>query len=58
MNSDSADYLATLAETQGAACATVKDGHILVFKRDFLQRLVEKSSQETFVIFVKRGDLQ
>lgn len=56
--SDEADYLLTMAATQGVAVASVKDGHVLVFKRDHLRKLVEKSDQDTLIIFVKNKDDQ
>lgn len=55
---DAVGFLFTLAKKNGVACGTVKDGHVLVFKRDYLRRLVEANDQETLVVFVQRGDVQ
>jgi hypothetical protein len=57
-NDDKIKKLISAVEKDGAACSTVKDGHVLMFKRAFLQKLLsENSSHEQIVIFVKRYDL-
>lgn len=58
MTDEAAEYLLTLAKAQGVACATVKDGHVLVFQRDHLKRIAEGGDSETLVIFVKRPAMQ
>lgn len=54
MSDEAAEYLLTLAEKNGVATATVKDGHVLIFKRDYLKRMLEADNADTFTIFVKR----
>jgi len=57
--SDEADFLSELCQRQGVSVATVKDGHVLMFKRSYLQEIIDKNSdQENLVIFIKRSDFQ
>jgi hypothetical protein len=52
---EQADYLLEIVERQGVAVSSVKDGHILIFKRDHLRKLLDAApDQDTFIIFVKR----
>lgn len=57
---DPVEYLMKMVETQGGvACATVKDGHVIVFKRASLRSMLEAVDavgKDTFMIFVKRPD--
>lgn len=56
---DPAEYLLEQAEQTGMACATTKDGHVLVFKKSQLEALLQKineSGRDIGVIFVKRQD--
>ena len=56
---DGIEFFQTLVETQGVACSTVSDGHVLMFKRSFLQAMLDKNAdQEKFIIFVKRPDFK
>jgi hypothetical protein len=59
-NSDKAlEYIYELLERQGAAASTVKDGHMLFFKREFLQRLLDAHpGKEKFTIFLQRPDFK
>jgi len=51
------EYLLKMLETQGVACSTVKDGHVLMFKRSVLQSMLDNHpDQDELVIFVKRQD--
>lgn len=53
------DFLLACLKTQGAAASTVKDGHIVMFKRSMLQALLDKNTNnDTFVIFVKRPEFK
>ena len=53
------DFLWDQVERQGAACSTVKDGHVLTFKLSFLKEIVEKySDREHLTIFVQRPDFK
>jgi hypothetical protein len=57
--SDAIDFFKKLVETQGVACSTVNDGHVLMFKRSFLQDLIDKNlDKEELVIFIKRPDFK
>lgn len=56
---DAIDFFLKLAETQGVACSTVKDGHLLMFKRSFLQEILDKHpDRDKISIFVKRPDFK
>jgi hypothetical protein len=48
-----ADYMLALVERNGAACASVSDGHVLVFRRDTLERLLADNDADLLSIFVK-----
>lgn len=55
------DYFATLAQTQGVAVSTVKDGHLMMFKTSWLKQLLEsleKSKQDKCLIFLKQPDFK
>ena len=44
---------------KGVAASTVSDGHVLVFTRGFLQKLLDTDpDQDSFTIFVKRPDFK
>lgn len=56
---DGTDFLIESAEKQGIACATVKDGHVLVFTKSHLEMLlkaVNDKGSDKCVVFVKRLD--
>lgn len=51
------DFLMEVVKHQGIGCATVKDGHVLVFKRAKLQEILDAHPEnEMLTIFVKRPD--
>jgi hypothetical protein len=53
------EFFLKMGETQGVTCATVTDGHMLFFKREWLQALLDKHpTNEKFMIFVKRPDFK
>lgn len=53
------DYLISSAKLNGAACATVSDGHVLVLTKDKLRVLLEsKEDSEIVVVFVQRNDFK
>lgn len=60
-DNDPAGYLIEMAKHQGGvACATVKDGHILLFSKEALQRLVtqcDEKGNDKVIVFVKRADM-
>ena len=56
---DPADYLIEQARQTGMACATTKDGHILIFRKDQLTQLlqkIEESGRDVGLVFIKRQD--
>lgn len=56
---DYVEYFAEHADKFGAACSTVKDGHVLLFKLDFLQKLLDDHpDQNQILIFLKRPDFK
>jgi hypothetical protein len=56
-NKDALEYLLKLAETNGVACSTVDDGHMLLFTRAWFEAILEKyPDNKDFLIFVKRPD--
>lgn len=58
---DESEFMMELADRTGVACATVKDGHVLVFTKAQLEQLVAKAGEakdSKVVIFVKRPDFQ
>lgn len=53
------EFLLAMAEQNGVACATVSDGHVLVFKRSTLEKiLAQTEGKDTLTIFVKRPEMQ
>ena len=60
-DNDPGSYLAEMAKHQGGvACATVKDGHILLFSKEALQRLIaqcDEKGSDKVIVFVKRADM-
>lgn len=56
-----AEYLMEMAKHQGGvACATTKDGHVLVFSRQSLVNLLaqcDERQSDKVVVFVKRQDM-
>lgn len=45
-------------DTQGVACSTVKDGHLLMFKRATLQKFLDDNAGDELIIFIKRPDFK
>jgi hypothetical protein len=59
MSDKAIEFMKELCEQQGVACATVKDGHLLMFKVSHLKAMVEAhADQEDLVIFIKRPDFK
>lgn len=54
---DAIDFSFELAKLEGACCMTVKDGHVLLIQRSFLEALLAKHDQDRIVIFLKRPDM-
>jgi hypothetical protein len=53
------DFFLTTVETQGVACSTVADGHVLMFKTSWLKSLLEKYEDKPQIsIFIKRPDFK
>jgi hypothetical protein len=52
-------HLLEAADADGIACATVKDGHVLVLTRKHLEDLLatmKEAKQDKCILFVKRPD--
>ncbi len=57
---DASEFLLATAEINGVACATVADGHVLIFKRAKLEEILRSvgDEEQQIVIFVKRPKMQ
>lgn len=56
---DYIEYFTKIVETQGVACSTVKDGHIIMFKRSWLQGLLEQyADKPEIMIFIQRPEFK
>lgn len=54
-----AEFLLELAEREGVACSSVKDGHVLIFMKAKLQAMlaeIEAKQADRAIVFVKRPD--
>lgn len=51
--SDVADYMKAMADNVGCSVTTVKDGWLLMFNTEWLQKQIESVKGTEFVIFVK-----
>ncbi len=56
-----AEMLVEMAKLQsGCACATVKDGHVLIFSVAMMQSFIDNATtqgRDQVVVFVKRNDM-
>lgn len=53
------DFQIESAEINGISCTTVKDGHVFIFKKDFMEKLLKKyPDNDTFTIFVQRREFK
>ena len=53
---DVVELLETQVESQGVACLTVSDGHVMMFPLETLERLVERAREKgKAIIFIKTG---
>ena len=56
---DAAEFFVKMVETQGVAVSTVSDGHVMMFKRAWLQNLLDQyPDREQISIFIKRPDFK
>jgi hypothetical protein len=56
---EAVDFMLEMLERKGAAVSTVKDGHVILFKRSFLEELLaKKPEQERFMIFLQRPEFK
>lgn len=54
---DPAQFLIESARHQGVACATVDDGHVIIFTRAHLELLMKSlGDKNECVVFIKRTD--
>lgn len=58
---EGADYLMEMARVGGGvACATVDDGHVLVFSKEALANLLQQATnngKDQVIVFIKRRDM-
>jgi hypothetical protein len=55
MDDKEIEHLWDMVELNGVVCSSVKDGHVLAFKKDFLQKLIDKHpDKERVIIFVQK----
>lgn len=52
-----ADYLKDVMERDGASCTSVKDGHVILIKRNVIEELLENTSGDSIAIFIKKPNL-
>jgi len=58
-NDKEIDFFNTLADTQGVACSTVSDGHVLKFKRTWLQNLLDTyKDKPEIILFIQRPEFK
>lgn len=58
---DPAEYLIEAANREGIACASVSDGHVLIFTKKHLENVLAtmaQSGQEKCIVFVKRQEFK
>ncbi len=54
---DGVEYLKALADVQGVACASVTDGHVLIFKKWKLEEILKAiGEKDQAVVFVQRPE--
>lgn len=55
------EYMLEMSKHQGGvACATVKDGHVLIFTKNALENLLHQAAEnekQQVIVFVKRNDM-
>jgi len=50
-----ADFILEMLDKKGIAISSVKDGHVIMMKRSFLEELLARDeTQEQFLIFLKK----
>lgn len=53
------EFFLELVEKTGVAVSTVSDGHVLMFKRIWLEKLLESTpDNQQITIFIKRPDFK
>ena len=56
---DAIDFFKEIFQRQGVAVSTVSDGHILMFKREWLQSLLDNHpDKKELLIMIKRPDFK
>jgi hypothetical protein len=59
MSDDGADFILKLVDANGVAVSSVKDGHILVFKKSYLKDILDKNpDSDKLIIFVKKPEFK
>lgn len=52
------EFFTEIAERNGVACSTVTDGHVLLFDRAFMQKIINQNDEDKIMIFIKRPDFK
>lgn len=52
------EFFTEIAERNGVACSTVSDGHVLLFDRAFMQKIINQNDEDKIMIFIKRPDFK
>jgi hypothetical protein len=53
------EFMLKTLELQGAAISTVSDGHVIMFKKNYLLELLKQNPEsEKLVIFLKRPEFK
>jgi hypothetical protein len=61
IKSTETEYMWELARTQGVACSTVSDGHVIILSKQTLMNLLARASESkegACVLFIKRPDMK
>ena len=53
------DFFIDVCDVNGVACSTVSDGHVLMFKREQLQSLLDKYvDKPKIIMFIERPEFK
>jgi hypothetical protein len=53
------EYFTDMGMQKGAACASVKDGHVIFFQRAFLEKLLsDNPDKEQLCLFLKQSEFK
>jgi hypothetical protein len=52
------DFFVEMGEQKGVAVSTVTDGHVILFKRAFLEQILRDNPGDELMLFVRRPDFK